>query len=219
MRLNILYRKSYILETILISVLFVSCRTSPKSASSEKPDIPKYKMVIEYSFSKGIPYIWDPRVEANHFLITDASTNRGNAFYIDLNNGLSHPVVQTNSYDDNHWMNRDVAQYNFFNSKLNNDEIEIKLQGKNESYKIYSFSEGWSPIPNTIRSGKLESFSGNIQIVQFKNGIKKTLVTQKIKNRLIDEINNRILFVGYFKYLVYLDGEEGGMGRVYVIEL
>lgn len=219
MRSNILLKNYSIIGTILILIFLAACRTSPKSASSEKPDIPNFGMVIEYDFSKGLPYIWDSKTESDHFLISDASTNRGIALDIDMNNKTFHSIVQAYSFDENYWMNRDVRQYNFFNSKINNDKIEIKLQGKRESYKIYSFSEGWSPIPNTIRSGKLESFSGNIQIIQFKNGIQKTLVFQKFKNRLVDKINDRVLFVCRFKYLVYLDGEEGGMGRVYVIEL
>lgn len=217
MKTNILVKTYNIILSILTIVLFISCQTSPKPVSSSVPVILNCILIIPYNFIQGAPIINVPVEEFNHFLILGNDYPRTGLF-INLTDATYGPYTVDKMKNFN-----EQYQYAIELSRVNQEMIKLKInvefEGVTDSYKIYSFSEGWNPFPNTIRSGKLNAFTGKIRIIQYKNGIKTELISHKVKNWLPEDINSRLIFVGNYKYLIYIDGKKGEMGKIYVIKL
>lgn len=214
MKSNQFIKISSLIGSILVLVFLVSCRTTPKSASSKKPVIPNFKLITQLSYTHGFPMIYIPKNEHDHFLMLEDRAG----LIVNLDRATCEPYAVSNikDFDEKYRYANELRRIDLDKVGL---KINVELKGKTDSYKMYSFSEGWSPIPNTIRSNTLEAFTGEFKVMQYKEGREISLIIQRAKNWLPDHVDRRLMFVGNYNYLVYLDEEKEGTVRVYVIEL
>lgn len=205
--------------TILIGTLAVSfsCRITPRAPFSEKPVVSNMKMATKFTYIHGFPIVDIPIDKNDHFLILDDSYPRV-GLLVNLASATCEPyaVSSTKDYDEKYRNANELSRVDLDKVGL---KINVELKGKTDSYKIYSFSEGWTPIPNATRSNALEAFTGEFRVIQYKKGHEIPLIAQNAKNWLPGHIDRRLRFVGNYKYLVYLDEEKEGIVGVYVIEL